>query len=190
MTPLARCKGRCWLSGALTETVASTRRAGGGEGNEEEEVGAGGPFGELAEEGQAGVDVDALAVARVNERAGLLRVAGIIHGQQGRVFAVELRPQIQAALLHPAIKIRFGDFVGAIEKRVAGLEKFHQRVFVGDAWQWPWGWSGSFSCRGSGRRDQRWIGRIPRFVPGEIALILHEKRAAFGGVVKKALVRG
>src|SRR6266852_6017605 len=102
---------------------------------DEETVSAGDSFRKLAEESDAGVNVDAFSVTGVHDRAVLLGLAGILHGQEWRVLRIELRPEIEAAVLNPALEIALRDFVGPIEKRIRGLEKFHRRIFVGNARQ-------------------------------------------------------
>src|ERR1700674_542908 len=91
---------------------------------DKETVRSGHAFGQLTEEGDAGVDVRAFAVVRVNEAAFELQLAGIVHREERSVLRVELRPEIKAALLHPAFEVVLRDFVGAIEKRIVRLEEF------------------------------------------------------------------
>src|SRR5260221_1729706 len=95
-------------------------------------VGAWDAFGELAEEGDPGVDVDALAETGVHDCAVLLGLTGIPHSEKRCVLRVELRPEIEAAFLDPALEIAWRDFVGATYKRVRGLEYVHPRIFVCD----------------------------------------------------------
>src|SRR5882762_11533750 len=68
---------------------------------DEEAVGTGDALGEFAEEGEAGVDVDAFAEVRVDEAAIEIFFAGVVHGEKRRVFGVEVAPVVEAALLHP-----------------------------------------------------------------------------------------
>ena len=79
-------------------------------------------------------------------------------------FGIERAPEIEAALLHPALEIGLGDFVGRIQQRTFGREKRHRRIRVGDA-------------RGPARALWPGMARA-EFVPGEIALVLDEQRAA------------
>src|SRR5713226_9551341 len=94
--------------------LRSTRRAGGAEKIDEEVVGAGNAFGKLAEEGNAGVDVYTFAVVGIDEGAGQVLFAGIVHGEKWRVFRIELRPEIEAAFLNPAFEVALRDLIRTI----------------------------------------------------------------------------
>src|SRR5882757_3547601 len=100
-------------------------RLWGGEQIDEEAVGAGDAFGEFAEEGEAGVDVDAFAEMRVDEAAIEIFFAGVMHGKERGVFGVEVAPVIEATFLDPVLEVGGGDFVGRVEQRVVGLQEFH-----------------------------------------------------------------
>src|SRR5258708_31169073 len=71
-----------------------TRCLRGAQQIDEEAVGAGGALGEFAEEGGAGVDVDAFAEGRVDEAAIEIFFAGGGHGAERRVFGVDVAPVI------------------------------------------------------------------------------------------------
>ena len=73
-------------------------------------------FGDLAKESDARVDVHAFAVARVDQRAVEVRLAGIVHGQDRGVFWIKLCPVVESALLHPAFEVVLRDFVRAIQE--------------------------------------------------------------------------
>src|SRR6266478_3125045 len=184
----AEDSGRSVDSG--TPRRSSTRRPGSAKKVDEKTIGARDSFRELAKEGNARVDVQAFAVTSIDESAVQVRLARIVHGEKRRVFGVELRPEIEAAFLDPAFEIALRDLVRAIQKRIVGLEKFHRRVFVGDARQRTRSRGCAFLYGGRRWRDQRGIGREGKFVPSEIALVLHQESAAFGSVIEQALVHG
>src|SRR5690348_9237383 len=114
---------------------SSTRRPGSAKKVDEETIRTRDSLRELAEEGNAGVDVQAFSVMSVDESAVEVWLARIVHGEKWRVFGVELRPEIEAAFLEPAFEIALRDLVRAIQKRILRLEKSHRRVFVGNARQ-------------------------------------------------------
>jgi hypothetical protein len=88
---------------------------GGAQEIDEEAVGAGNAFGELAEEGETRVDVGAFAVAGVDQAAIQVFFAGIVHGEKRRVAGIEIAPEVQAALLNPVFEVGLGDFVWAVK---------------------------------------------------------------------------
>src|SRR6266436_2583087 len=184
----AKDSGRSVDSG--TPRRSSTRRPGSAKKVDEKTIGARDSLRELTEEGNARVDVQASAIMSIDESAVQVRLARIVHGEKRRVFGVELRPEIEAAFLQPDFEIALRDLVRAIQKRIVGLEKFHRRVFVGDARQRTQSRGCAFLYGRRGWRDQRGIGREGKFVPSEIALVLHQESAAFGSVIEQALVHG
>ncbi len=121
---------RLWTGVRAEPSLA--RWAGGAQEIDEQAVRAGDAFGELAEERDAGVDVEAFAVACIDDRTVLLRLAGIVHGEERRVLGIELRPEVEASFLNPTFEIILGDFVWPIQKRIIRLQKFHRRLFVSD----------------------------------------------------------
>src|SRR5260370_22620261 len=131
-------------------------------------------FGEFAEEGEAGVDVDAFAEMSVDEAASEVFFAGVVDGEERRVFGVEVAPVVEAAFLDPIFEICGGDFVGGVEQWVVGVKEFHFGGFVGDARR--------------GIADGGVIGRGKEFVPDEVAIVLGGERAAVGAVIGEALV--
>src|SRR5260221_227302 len=149
---------------ALVSSLRSTEQI------HEETVGAGDAFGEFAEKGEAGVDVDAFAERRVDEATVEVFFVGVVHGEKRRVFGVEVAPVVEATLLDPVLKIGGGDFVGRVEKRIVGLQKFHFGGFVGDARR--------------GIADGGMIWRGQEFVPDEVALVLDDERAPIGDVIQ------
>src|SRR5208337_4018640 len=123
----------------------------------------------------SGVDVGALAIARVDQAAIQVGFAGVMHGEERRVAGIEVAPVIEAAFLDPVVEVGGGDFVGRIEKKIGGLKKFLLGCLIGDA--------------GSGTADFCGIRSGLEFVPDEIAVVLNDQRAAGRDVVEKALVR-
>ena len=102
------------------------------EGNEvrEEAIRSGHARGELPEKREAGVDVVAFAVLRHEHAAWQRRFAGIVHREDRReMILVPTAGEIRAALLHPTLKVFFGDAVGLKKKRMRGLEDFDRRLF-------------------------------------------------------------
>src|SRR5690348_837028 len=79
---------------------------------------AGHAVGNLPEESDAGVDVHAFAVVRINEAAVEIRFAGIVHREKRGVLGIELRPVVEPALLNPAVEI----ILGRSEERRVGKE--------------------------------------------------------------------
>src|ERR1700738_944594 len=61
---------------------------------DEEAIGSRNASGQLAKEGKARVNVDALAVVRVDERAFCFRLAGILKAEHGLIFRVKFAPEI------------------------------------------------------------------------------------------------
>src|ERR1700751_4591936 len=94
-----------WFTVALL-----VRRLRGAEQIHEEAVGARNAFGEFAEEGEAGVDVNAFAERCVDDAAVQIFFAGVVHSKERRVFGVEVAPVVEAPLLDPALEIDGGDF--------------------------------------------------------------------------------
>src|SRR6266481_7934198 len=105
----------------------------GAEKIDEEAVRSGNTFGQLTEESEPRVNVSSFAIPRVDEPAIQLGLARIVHGQERRVFRIELRPEIESALLHPAVEIILSDLVRTIQQRIIRLQKFDRRIFVRDA---------------------------------------------------------
>src|SRR5215472_15639661 len=127
-------------------------------------IGAGDAFGKFAKKGQACVDVSAFAESGVDEAPGEIGFAGVVHGQQRRVLGIKIAPVVEATLLDPALEIGGSDFVGPLEKTIVGLEEFHVGVFVGDARR--------------GIADGGVIRCGEELVPYEVAVVLHDERAA------------
>ncbi len=118
----------------------------GAEHIDEQAVRSGNTFRQLPEEGKPRVNVRPFSVMRVDEPAIQLRLARIAHGQQRRVFRIELRPEIEPALLHPALEIILRNLVGTVQQRISRLQKFDRRILVGDARQRPGGAGGEISA--------------------------------------------
>src|SRR5215471_1531168 len=131
---------------------------------DKEAIGAGDAFGKFAKKGQAWVDVGAFAESGVDEAAGEIGFAWVVHGQQRRVFGIKIAPVVEGTLLDPALEIGGSDFVGPLEKRIVGLEEFHVGVFVGDARR--------------GIADGGMIWRRKDTVPDVVAIVLNNQRPA------------
>src|ERR1700687_2511015 len=78
-------------------------------------------FRQLPEESESRVNICSSSIARINEPTVQLRFACIAHGQQRRVFRIELRPEIESALLHPALEIILRNLVGTVQQRISRL---------------------------------------------------------------------
>src|SRR5438270_2158770 len=95
------------VSQTLTRTTRLARSAGAGARGRgadqvhQEAIRAGNALRQLAEKSDSRVNVHAFAEARVHQAAVERRLAGIVHGQQRCVLGIELRPEIESALLHP-----------------------------------------------------------------------------------------
>src|SRR5579864_1356680 len=76
---------------------------------------------QLPEERQTGVDVRSFAEVCINQSAIQVRLAGIVHCQQRRVLGIELRPEIEAAFLHPALEILLRDLIWRVEQWIVRL---------------------------------------------------------------------
>jgi len=94
-------------------------------------------FRQLPEKSEAGINVNAFTGMHVHETAVQRRLARIIHGQQRRIFRIELRPKIQPALLHPALKVLRRDLVRGIQQGIIRLQESDGRILVRDARQRP-----------------------------------------------------
>ena len=83
----------------------------------EQPVGPGHPGRELAEEGEAGVDVDPLAYP--GHQQAPLEVGGVrvLHREQRRVGRVPGVGEVEPPLLDPALPVRRADLVGGVEDR-------------------------------------------------------------------------
>ncbi len=125
---------------------------------------------------------------RVDKPASELRFAGIVHAEKRRVLGVEFGPEIKAALLHPAFEVVLCDLVRIIEQRIIRFQEFHGGILIGEAGKRANHRRRSFFCRRKRRRDQSWVGRVLKFVPGKLPLILHYERTALGNVIQQPLV--
>src|SRR6266481_489156 len=129
--------------------------------------------GELGEEGVSGVDISALAVVSDEQAAVLRRLAGIVRGEQRLKVVVPLRHEIEAALLHPSIKIFAAYFVGKRQNPLVGSQNFHRLLFN----------------RNTGIAQRGWPGRVMAGIKqGHALVVLHDQGAAAIHVVKKASV--
>src|SRR5579872_78898 len=84
----------------------------------ENPIGAGNSLGHLAVESVGVIDVNALAVFRVDEAAFLGSLARIVRFEQRNILRVPTLKKFRATLFEPVFKILGGDFVGPRENRV------------------------------------------------------------------------
>src|SRR5260370_7472895 len=74
--------------------------------------------------------MSAFAIMRVDKGAVEVRLAGIVHSEERRVFGVEFRPEIKAPLLHPALEVALRNFVWMREQRIIRFHEFHGRILL------------------------------------------------------------
>src|SRR5664280_141549 len=86
---------------------------------------------QLAEEGISGVQVVSLSGLRQQQPACLRRFARIVRRQERREVRVPLIHEVQAALLHTAVKITRRNLVGVVEDRVLRIKDGDRRLFDG-----------------------------------------------------------
>ena len=85
---------------------------------DEQAIGAGDAGGKLAEEREAGIDVDAFAVARVDQsRRSASGSLAVLQAEDRLIRRGKSAPEIEAALLIPAFEIRLGNFVRRVQQR-------------------------------------------------------------------------
>src|ERR1039457_5526055 len=84
---------------------------------------------QLAEEGISGVQVIALAILRQQQAAFLRRLTRVVGCQERREVRVPLIHEVQAALLHPVVKIARRNLVWVVEDRVLRIEDGDRRLF-------------------------------------------------------------
>src|ERR1035437_5785468 len=85
--------------------------------------------GQLPEEGISGVQVVALAILRQQQAAFLRRLTRVVGCQERREVRVPLIHEVQAALLHPVVKIARRNLVWVVEDRVLRIEDGDRRLF-------------------------------------------------------------
>src|SRR6185437_16906140 len=137
----------------------------------EQPICPGNPRGKLPEKRQPGVDVDSLAIMRPNQTSQRVGFPGIVHGQHCFVSRVPLPPEVQPALLNPALEIRLRDAVWIIEQRARWIEESHWRIFI------------RYTRRGSEKSAVRLVfsGRKrcrQQPVPRKIPFVLDQQRSA------------
>src|ERR1039457_7064332 len=86
---------------------------------------------QLAEEGISGVQVVSLSILRQQQPAFLRRLARIVASQKRGKVLVPLVHEVQATLLHPAVKIARGNLVGIMEYRALRIKEGNRRLFHG-----------------------------------------------------------
>ena len=74
--------------------------------------------GQLPEERKSRVDVNALAVPRIHQAAVRLGLAAVFQAEHRLVGRAERAPEVEAALLDPALEIGRRDFVRRIQQRI------------------------------------------------------------------------
>ena len=145
-----------------------------------EAIGAGYAFRQLPEERQPGVDVHSFSEFRVHQSTVQIFFAWIMHGEQCRVFWIELSPVVEPALLHPTVKILGGDFVRLVQSRIVGLQESDCSGFVGDTRERFSRFVADNLCR---------IRRVVLPFPRKVTLVLHQQGSAIQDVVEQSLIR-
>src|ERR1019366_1987730 len=128
---------------------------------------------QLAEEGISGVQVVSLAILRQQQAAFLRRLARIVASQKWGEVRVPLIHEVQATLLHPAVKIVRRDLVWVMEHRALRIKDGDRHLFHGH----------TFAA------ELRWKRRVWSGV--EIAwrsVVLHQQRAAVLRILKEPLI--
>src|ERR1035441_3015074 len=128
---------------------------------------------QLPEEGISGVQVVALAILRQQQAAFLRRLTRVVGRQERSKVRVPLIHEVQAALLHPAVKITRRILVGVVEDRVLRIKDGDRRLFDGHALA----------------AELRRIGHVVSAI--EFAwrgVVLHQQRAAIAHIVKEPLM--
>src|ERR1019366_3147006 len=125
---------------------------------------------QLAEEGISGVQVVSPSILRQQQPAFLRRLAGIVASQKWGEVRVPLIHEVQATLLHPAVKIAPRNLVWVMKHRALRIKDGDRRLFHGHTFAAELGWK-----RGvvSGV-EIAWRG-----------VVLHQQRAAIPHIIKQ-----